>query len=119
MWTSTYLSITVIFTFQVNIIALCAAGMVVRLDELILGKPYLILYIQKFRTVDGQQTLIKFWFNSRRCALANLPEDFSLAFTSSQMARINNKTMYMKLILLGFTHFGKPILQFQYAGGVV
>ena len=41
-----------------DIIALYAAGMVVRLDELILRKPYLILYIEKFRTVDGQQTLI-------------------------------------------------------------
>jgi len=39
-----------------DIIALFAADMV-RLDELILRKPYPILYIKKFRTVDGQQTL--------------------------------------------------------------
>ena len=75
-----------------DIITLFAAGMVVRLDELILRKPYLILYIEKFRTVDGQQTLIKLLFNSRRDAFVILPEDFSLAFTSSQMARINSKT---------------------------
>jgi len=101
-----------------DIIALYAAGMVVRLNELILRKPYLILYIEKFRTVDGQQTLIKLWFDSRRDAFVILPEDFSLQFTSSQMARINCKTLYIKLILLGFSNSGKPILQFQYAGGV-
>jgi len=84
-----------------DIIAVFAAGVVVRLDELILRKPYLILYIEKFRTVDGQQTLIKLWFNLRRDTFVILPEDFSLAFTSSQMARINNKTLYIKLILLG------------------
>jgi hypothetical protein len=39
-----------------DIIALFATGMVVRLEELILGRPYLILYIEKFRTVDGEQT---------------------------------------------------------------
>jgi len=102
-----------------DIIALFASGMVVRLEELILGKPYLILYIEKFRTFDGQQTLIKLCFDSRRDAFVILPEDCSLPFTSSQMARINNKTLYNKLILLGFTHLGKPILQFQYAGGTI
>jgi hypothetical protein len=35
------------------------------------------------------------------------------------MARINNKTLFTKLILLGFTTLGKPILQFQYGGGSV
>jgi len=82
-------------------------------------RPYLIPYIEKFRTVDGQQTLIKLWFHSRRDAFVILPEDYSLTFTSSQMARINNKSLYINLILLGFTHLGRPILQFQCAGGAV
>jgi len=92
-----------------DIIALFASGMVVRLEELILMKPYLILYVEKFRTIDGYQTLIKLWFDSRRDAFVILPEDYSLTFSSPQMAKIN-KTLYMKLILLGFTHHAKPIL---------
>jgi len=102
-----------------DIIALFATGMVVRLEELILGRPYLILYIEKFRTVDGEETLIKLWFDSRRDAYVILPEDCSIPFTTTQMARINNKTLFTKLILLGFTPLGKPILQFQYGGGTV
>jgi hypothetical protein len=77
-----------------DIIALFLPGMVVRLDELILRKPYLILYIEKFRAVDGQQTFIKLWFNSRRDTLVILPADFSLSFTFSQIARINNKKLH-------------------------
>jgi hypothetical protein len=92
------------------IIALFATGMVVRLEELILGRPYLILYIEKFRTVNGEQTLIKLWFDSRRDAHVILPEDCSIPFSSLQMAKINNKALFTKLMLLGFTPLGKPIL---------
>jgi hypothetical protein len=38
-----------------DIIALFATGMFVRLEELIFGRPYPILYIEKFGTVNGNR----------------------------------------------------------------
>jgi len=99
-----------------DIIVLLAAGMVVRLDELVIRKPYLILYLEKFRTTDGLQLLVKLWLYSRKDVFVILPTEFSPSFTSSQMARINNKKLYVNLISLGQTGFGAPILQYQYAG---
>jgi len=99
-----------------DIIALFAAGMVARLDELILIKRYRILYMEKFRTVDGLELLVKLWFDSVKDLFVILPPDFSHNFTTSQMTLINNKSMYIDLILLDFRD-GFPIPQFIYAGG--
>jgi len=91
--------------------------MVACLDELLLHKRYRILYMEKFRTFDGLQLLVKLWFDSVKDVFVILPPDFSPNFTISQRAKVNNKSIYIDFILLGFTRDDFPILQFIYAGG--
>ena len=72
--------------------------MFARLDELILNKRYSILYMEKIRTVDGLELLVKLMFDSVKDIFIILPADFGHNFTTTQMTLMNRKSMYIDLI---------------------
>jgi len=107
---------------QMDIITLYASGMVSTLEALIPNKPYLILYMERLRVCEDFCTLVKLWeehdLGSGRNIFAILPEEYNGAFSPTEMSAINNQSSFCKLILLGFSHLGKPVLQFRhYVGG--
>jgi len=106
-----------------DIITLYASGMVTPLENLVHTKPYLILYMERFRVEDGIYTLVKLWddysLGFGRNVFVILPLEFTDSFSSTEITSINQQVSFCKLILMGFSGMGKPVLVFKrYMNGV-
>jgi len=97
-------------------------GMVTPLDALTIQKPYLILFMVLIKVGD-HHLLVRLWDERYLGAGRNihviLPESYTSKFGPAQLTAINNCTAFYKLILLGFSHQGQPVLQFRHANGTV
>ena len=104
------------YTFQMDIIKHMAAGRVVPLHMLELGYEYLILHIELLPTTEGLDALIRIHLDHpgspTRTVYVILPEPCIQSITSAQVAAINRCQIFMRLVLLGITPFGKPIIRF-------
>jgi hypothetical protein len=73
--------------------------------------------MEQFLMGGGLQILVKLRFNSVKDVFVVLPHNYSPCFTTSQIAGINNKTLYIDCILLDYTRECFPVLEFIFAGG--
>jgi len=91
-----------------DIITLYASGMVSPLEMLDLNKPYLILYMERFRVEDSFYTLVKLWdelnLGSGRNVFVILAEEFTESFSFVEIASINQQSSCCRLILVGFSN---------------
>jgi len=74
--------------------------------------------MEQFRTGGGLQLLVKLWFNLGKDVFIVLPHNYSPHFTTSYIAYVNNKSLYIDCVLLDYTREGFPVLEFIYLGGV-
>jgi len=105
-----------------DIIGMFVTGMVTPLDALTLLKPYLIIFMVPIKAGD-HHLLVRLWDERYLGAGQNiyviLPESYTSKFSPAQLTGINNSMLSYKLILLGFSLHGQPVLQFQHVYGTV
>jgi len=91
-------------------------GIVTPLHELTQHKAYLIVHIGRSTVGERYCVILKLWdelnLGVGRNVFIILPVNYASLFTPRLVSNINNGTLILKLVLLGFTPRGLPILQF-------
>jgi len=91
-----------------------AVGMLTPIDRLYRGAPYLIVHME--RIGEGQHLLVKLWEEWHRGAgqflFVILPDMYASYFCSGRVVAVNSCAVRFKMILLGFTPRGQPVLRF-------
>ena len=91
-------------------------GIVTPLHELTQHKAYPIVHIGRSTVGEHYCVILKLWdelnLGVGRNVFIILPVNYASLFTPRLVSNINNGTLILKLVLLGFTPWGLPILQF-------
>jgi len=92
-----------------------AVGMLTPVDRLYRDAPYRILHME--RIGEGQHLLAKLWEEWNQGAgqfvFIILPDMYASYFSSARVVAVNSCAVLFKLILLGFTPRGQPVLRFH------
>jgi len=86
------------------------------IHELTLRKSYIIVHVGRSMVGDRSYIVLKLWDEfpqgGGRHIFIILPDNYAKLFTPRLALKINIGTINVQLVLLGFTPYGLPIIQF-------
>ena len=100
-----------------DISTLYAVGMLSPIDRLVPHATYTILHVERIGEGDGHHLLVKLWeewyHGVGQFVYIILPDNYRSQFSPALVVAINSFAVLYKLILVGFSPQGRPVLRFE------
>jgi len=100
-----------------DISTLFAVGMLTPIDRLVPHATYTILHMERIEEDNGHHLLVKLWeewyHGVGQFVYIILPDYYRSRFSPTLVVAINSFAVLYKLILVGFSPRGWPVLRFE------